>query len=98
MHGYQWYMHGYCGYQWLSVAMCMVIVVISGYAWLSVAICMVIVVISGYAWLSVAICMVIVVISDYAWLSVVMHGFQCLVHDLVVFKIGGIKALSSVFN
>ena len=45
-----------------------------------------------YAWLSVAICMVIVVISGYAWLSVVMPGFQCLVHDLVVFEVGGIKA------
>ena len=43
-----------------------------------------------YAWLSV-------VISGYAWLSVVMHGFQCFVHDLV-FKVGGIKAVSSVFN
>ena len=52
----------------------------------------------GYQWLSVAICMVIVVISGYAWLSVVMHGFQCLVHDLVVFKVGGIKALSSISN
>ena len=34
------YMHGYCGYQWLlwlSVAICMVIVVISGYC--------------GYQWL-----------------------------------------------
>ena len=82
----------------------MVIVVISGYCgycgyqWLYAWLLWLSVVMHGYQWLSVAICMVIVVISGYAWLSVVMHGFQCLVHDLVVFKVGGIKALSSVFN
>ena len=74
------------GYQWLTMhGHC-------GYQWLWMVISGYMHGYCGYAWLSVA---------NHAWLlwlSVVMHDYQCLVHDLVVFKVGGIKALSSVFN
>ena len=91
---------------WLSVVMhgyqglCMVISgymhVYCGYQWLL----WLSGVMHGYQWLYAWLLWLSVVMHGcgYQWLCMVISGYQWLVHDLVVFKVGGIKALSSVFN
>ena len=71
-----------CGYQWLL----WLSGVMHSYQWLY----------AWFLWLSVVI-VVMHGYCSYQWLCMVISGYQWLVHDLV-FKVGGIKALSSVFN